>query len=444
MSTDRQFNFHFVPVKGWMNDPNGLIYADGKYHIFFQYNPESTVWGPMNWGHAVSQDLQHWNQLENAIEVDENGYAFSGSAFALKKQGLYYLLYTSHNPQSGEQQQCLVESENLETFKKYEKNPVIKNQKNEKGYKKDFRDPKVFSSPDKNSFGAVIAAGKIIEFYSTDDFKNWSFAGSFNPQEYGLEGICECPDLLYFPSQNQNDKKNGKWILLFSMILTEDCMKAHNYSREKLVFYFTGDFDGKTFTVNPDKKEALLLDYGPDAYAYTSFAGVKEPVLMAWGENWDYAARTPAENYRGKMTAPRICILQSNEDEEYLCQIPYLPEEVLDNNSNLYNCAVGESIVYENDLGQSLSITVEEKEIVVERKGCGTEKFAPELSVQKYNRFTAPRKWADGGTGVMVLEDKGYFEIFCEGGLTVFSVDTWADSPLVCKKNLSLDDQLEW
>ena len=203
MSTDRQFNFHFVPVKGWMNDPNGLIYADGKYHIFFQYNPESTVWGPMNWGHAVSQDLQHWNQLEDAIEVDENGYAFSGSAFALKEKGPYYLLYTSHNPQSGEQQQCLVESENLETFKKYEKNPVIKNQKNEKGYKKDFRDPKVFSSPDKNSFGAVIAAGKIIEFYSTDDFKNWSFAGSFNPQEYGLEGICECPDLLSFPSQNQ-------------------------------------------------------------------------------------------------------------------------------------------------------------------------------------------------------------------------------------------------
>jgi len=179
MNRDRQFDFHFTPREGWINDPNGLIYAEGKYHLFFQYNPDAPVWGPMHWGHAVSEDLANWQQLDNAILPEKKSYAFSGSAIGSKRAapisvneasfstgplspfaqrpssdsliqipggmaGPFYLLYTSHNPESGEQQQCLVKSEDLEHFESWEKNPVIKNSKDSPDFKKEFRDPKIF------------------------------------------------------------------------------------------------------------------------------------------------------------------------------------------------------------------------------------------------------------------------------------------------------------
>ena len=182
--------FHFTPPKNWMNDPNGLVYYQGEYHLFYQYHPNSNVWGPMHWGHAVSKDLVTWEHLPIALSPDEQGYIFSGSAVADvdNRSGLgtadnppLISIFTYHDPiaeessEDGFQSQAIAFSQdNGRVWQKYKHNPVLRNRD-----LKDFRDPKVTWYEKGNQWIMSIAAGDHIRFYATTNLLDWDFLSDF-------------------------------------------------------------------------------------------------------------------------------------------------------------------------------------------------------------------------------------------------------------------------
>ncbi len=419
---DRKYRYHFTPPKGWTNDPNGLVYIDGVYHMFYQHYPHDVVWGPMHWGHAVSTDLLHWEHKPIAIFPTEEEYIFSGSCvydkdnvsgLGTKEYPPLVAFYTSHNPVTGEEQQSIAYSTDFETFIKYEGNPVIENRKYMEGdvtqenpaFKKDFRDPKVFPNPVSGGFSMVLAAGHQLEFYHSADLLSWEKTGEFAPKE-GFVEICECPDC--FPMETE---EGTKWIL--SLSLTSHVMP-----------YYVGVFDGKTFeedTSRPAKPH--FLDYAADNYAMVSFANCSEPLLLGWGECWDYVSQTPANKYRGKMTMARKVQLVMTREGWRLRFIPAVAEgiEVQDYWSGAMQPGEQKEFVLCKDRKLVLSVT--ETEIVVDRSMAGEFSFSEFLQTKSL-RFTAKRVLS-GECKITVIQDNGYFEIFAEDGFVPFSVMTY-------------------
>lgn len=456
----RNYNYHFTPPKGWMNDPNGLVYVNGVYHLFYQHYPHDIVWGPMHWGHAVSTDLLHWEHKPIAIFPTETEYIFSGSCVydAENVSGLgtkecppLVVLYTGHNPVTAEEQQCIAYSTDFETFTKYEGNPVIANKKylpedllqketvkkENPLYQKDFRDPKIFINPVKGGFSMVLAAGQKLEFYHSANLLSWEKTGEFAPKN-GFDEICECPDC--FPLETE---EGTKWILTLS--LTSHVMP-----------YFVGEFDGDTFvesvaeeTVKADtagNTEAiaqelgctiscpLLLDYAADNYAMVSFLHSPEPLLLGWGESWDYISQTPAEQYRGKMTLARRVQLVKTAQGWRLKFAPVLDEKMPVKELSTEQCTAdfniwqgtikcGGKAVFHLGEGKQLVLSVTEKEILVDRSAAGDLSFSEFLQT-KAAKFSAKRVMS-GSCNVTVVQENGYFEIFAEDGLVVFSVMTY-------------------
>lgn len=431
---DRTYQYHFTPQKGWMNDPNGLVYIDGVYHLFYQHYPHDIVWGPMHWGHAVSADLLHWQHKPIAIYPTEEEYIFSGSCVYDKENvsGLgtaerpaLLAFYTGHNPVTGEEQQCVAYSTDFETFTKYEGNPVIKNEKMQKDtmlenseYKKDFRDPKVFSNPILGGFSMVLAAGYRLEFYHSNNFLSWEKTGEFVAKK-GFTEICECPDC--FPIKTE---EGIKWILILS--LTSHVMP-----------YYVGTFDGKTFVeeeTGNTSQQPLLLDYAADNYAMVSFANSKETILLGWGESWDYVSQIPAKNYRGKMTMARKAELVKADGIRHLKFTSVLAANMKPENLsteqkadtfNLWHGQIEENQTVKFFLGNSkeLRISVTQEEIIVDRSDAGDLSFSEYLQT-KAASFSAKRV-RTGECNVTVIQDNGYFEIFAEDGFVVFSVMTY-------------------
>lgn len=286
---------HFTPPANWMNDPNGMVYVNGRYHLFYQYYPAAPNWGPMHWGHAVSEDLLHWEHLPVALYPDELGCIFSGSCVLDRANvsGLGSIenppliaVYTNHRISDHLEQQSIAYSLDYEHFEKYYGNPVIPN----KG-KPDFRDPKVFFNPVKNCYSLVLAAGSRVEFYSSENLKDWKKTGDFEAGIHGLGGICECPDC--FPLMTEEGEK---WILIISMILPpeqvgkdKDCFHRMSHITQ----YYVGTFDGNTFHDTECSALPLLPDYGTDNYAAVTFQNLEEKVMLGWADNWDYAAPGP-------------------------------------------------------------------------------------------------------------------------------------------------------
>lgn len=415
---DRKYHYHFTPPKGWMNDPNGLVYIDGVYHLFYQHYPEDIVWGPMHWGHAASTDLLHWEHKPIAIFPTEEEYIFSGSCvydkenvsgLGTKEQPPLVVFYTAHNPVTGEEQQSVAYSTDFETFTKYEGNPVIKNAKESFDYKKDFRDPKVFPNPRKGGFSMVLAAGHRLEFYHSADLLSWVKTGEFAPRE-GFEEICECPDC--FPLETE---EGTRWILTLS--LTSHVMP-----------YYVGEFNGDTFVEAPkelagNSAEPLLLDYAADNYAMVSFQHSPTPLLLGWGESWDYVSQTPAEHYRGKMTMARKVQLVKTTAGWRLRFAPAALAGVAELNRWSGALQPGEQKEFLISDGRKLVLSVTENEIVVDRSQAGEFSFSEFLQTRA-TCFRAPRIFA-GECSITVIEDNGYFEIFAENGLVVFSVMTY-------------------
>ena len=306
---------HFTPKTGWMNDPNGAVFFDGKYHIFYQHNPHACVWDSMHWGHAVSKDLVHWEHLPVALYPDGMGDIFSGSCivdrenvsgFGSLNNPPLLAFYTSHHTVTGRECQCVAYSTDGIHFTKYEMNPVIP------GYEHvPARDPQVFRNPVSGGFSMCITTEKTVEFYSSDNLLQWEKSGEFIIPEYGFRGMIECPCMIFWEAEQ-------KEVLMVSMEIPEsefgkfpEGVKPHR----RLMQYFTGTFDGRTFTADTQQREALLVDEGKDFYAGCVFAESKEQILIAWLGNDGEGMKIPTEEegFRGILSYPRKLSLVQTE-----------------------------------------------------------------------------------------------------------------------------------
>lgn len=310
-------NYHFSPQRNWMNDPNGMVYFKGEYHLFYQYHPYGITWGPMYWGHAVSKDLVNWEELDIALAPDENGMIFSGSAvvdwrnttgFFGSEPGLV-AIFTHHLAAEGSapvQTQSLAYSkDNGRSWTKYEGNPVLRHD----SYV-DFRDPKVFWHEETGRWIMIVACGQTVCLYHSPDLKSWTFASEFGAGIGFHGGVWECPDL--FPLGIDGDSSRSKWVMLVSI---GDNSEYREGSRTQ---YFTGEFDGLTFTPDEDSNEVRWLDFGRDNYAGVSWSDVPAEdgrrLFIGWMSNWKYANLIPAESFRGTMTVPRELVLRSGDE----------------------------------------------------------------------------------------------------------------------------------
>lgn len=318
--------YHFSPPKKWMNDPNGLVYHDGIYHLFYQYYPDDIVWGPMHWGHATSTDMVHWEHKPIALYPDEHGLIFSGSAVVDKNNtsGLgtkdnppLVAIFTYHDMESEKagnlnyQTQGIAYSlDNGDTWTKYEGNPVIGNN----GIK-DFRDPKVFWDADTKQWVMVLVAGDHAQFYRSPNLKDWEFMSDFGQDIGAHGGVWECPDL--FPLEHPDPTHYAqKWVLLISI-------NPGGPNGGSATQYFIGDWDGTTFT--PNDNQTRWLEYGTDNYAGVTYNNTigNERLFIGWMSNWDYARSTPTKVWRSAMTLPRNLKLAKYNDQLVLKNYPY-------------------------------------------------------------------------------------------------------------------------
>ncbi|WP_367388843.1 glycoside hydrolase family 32 protein [Lewinella sp. LCG006] len=315
---------HFSPPTQWMNDPNGMVFFDDEYHLFYQYYPDSTVWGPMHWGHAVSKDLTHWEHLPIAIAPDEKGYIFSGSAvvdwdntsgFSKDGEPPLVAIFTYHDPEGEKsgaidfQSQAIAYSNDRgRTWTKYENNPVVPNP----GIR-DFRDPKVIWDADNDQWVMVLAAQDQVMFYTSKDLKAWRYLSQFGKNRGAHGGVWECPDLFPVTISGTGARK---WVLLVSI-------NPGGPNGGSATQYFIGDFDGLRFRLDPEfgaemarqaKKDstgvaASWVDYGRDNYAGVTWSDLPQEdasrIFMGWMSNWDYAQVVPTALWRSAMTLPR-------------------------------------------------------------------------------------------------------------------------------------------
>jgi fructan beta-fructosidase len=323
--------FHFTPQKGWMNDPNGMVYFKGEYHLFYQYYPDSTVWGPMHWGHAVSKDMVHWQHLPIALFPDNLGYIFSGSAvvdeqntsgFGKGNEPPLVAIFTYHD-MAGEkakktdfQSQAIAYSlDKGRAWTKYADNPVIKNQGS-----RDFRDPKVMWHKPSNQWIMTLAVADHVEFYASKDLKNWEKTGEFGKTEGSHGGVWECPDL--FPLKV--DGTAEKWVLIVN--IGNGSPNGGSGTQ-----YFIGQFDGKTFQNDNKPTDILWLDYGCDNYAGVTWSNMPDDrhVLIGWMSNWQYAQVVPTKTWRSALTLPRELALKTTEKGVRLVQKIVKEREIL-------------------------------------------------------------------------------------------------------------------
>lgn len=316
--------YHFTPTEKWMNDPNGLLFHNGTYHLFYQYYPDDIVWGPMHWGHATSKDLISWEHKPIALYPDEHGLIFSGSAvmdvkntsgLGTKENPPMVAIFTYHlmeGEQAGRkdfQTQGIAYSlDEGDTWTKYEGNPVIGNE----GNIKDFRDPKVMWHEASSKWVMTLVAGDHAKFYSSPDLIAWTLMSEFGKDQGAHGGVWECPDL--FPLTVAGSEET-KWVLLIS--INPGAPNGGSGTQ-----YFIGDFDGTTFTT--DQQDIKWLDYGSDNYAGVTYNGLpdEERTFIGWMSNWNYARDTPTEVWRSAMTLPRKLTLTKNQKGYYLKNYP--------------------------------------------------------------------------------------------------------------------------
>ena len=298
--------YHHTPQYGWMNDPNGMFYKDGEWHLYYQYNPYGSLWENMTWGHSVSKDLVHWEALPLAIEADALGTIFSGSCVVDKDntagfgKNAVIAFYTSAG--EAQTQSMAYSTDGGRTFIKYEKNPVVTFNA------PDFRDPKVFWYDGTNRWIMMLAVGQEMQIWSSANLKDWQKESSFG-SEYGNHGgVWECPDLL---------KIEDKWVLICNI-------NPGGPFGGSATQYFVGDFDGRKFTCESMPKVTKWLDYGKDHYATVSFSNAPDgrTVVLAWMSNWQYANQVPTRQFRSANSIARDLGLFKDGEETYVSVIP--------------------------------------------------------------------------------------------------------------------------
>lgn len=304
--------YRHTPVYGWMNDPNGMFYKDGVYHLYYQYNPYGSQWENMTWRHSTSRDLINWTDEGVAIAPDALGTIFSGSSVVDHNntagfgKGAIVAFYTSAG--ESQTQSMAYSTDNGKTFKKYDRNPILTSNV------PDFRDPKVIWHRESNRWVMVLAVGQEMQFFSSTNLKDWTYESSFGKTYGNHDGVWECPDLMKLPVRGTNKEK---WMLICNI-------NPGGPFGGSATQYFIGDFDGKTFTCEDDPAETKWMDYGKDHYAAVTFDNAPDGrhILMAWMSNWQYANQVPTKQYRSANAIPCDLDLFEYKGETYVGRIP--------------------------------------------------------------------------------------------------------------------------
>lgn len=437
---------HFSPRTGWMNDPNGLIYFEGTYHLFYQYYPDSTVWGPMHWGHAESRDMVHWKEVGIALYPDSLGYIFSGSAvvdidntsgFGMKGNTPLIAIYTQHDPLGEKagtahfQNQSIAYSlDNGEHWTKYRGNPVLRTP----GLK-DFRDPKVSWYPEQKKWIMILATGDRVMFYSSKNLKNWKKESEFGAGIGAHGGVWECPDLIPF-------NEDGKKIWLLTVNLNPGSIQGGSG-----IQYFTGDFNGHQFSAFDTTTR--WADYGADNYAGVSFSNSgKDKIFIGWMSNWQYASKVPTVKWRSAMTFPRkldllkigtnylTTMMPVNTIEKIVLKTESYDYETMENGIVLSGPArlefsVSElhsfSFTFGNSKGQFLKAGYDEEKnaFFIDRTNAGQSGFDPQFAAVHY----APRLAKSNDSKITIILDNASIEFFADRGLTSMTDIFFPDQP---------------
>jgi len=436
---------HFSPSAHWMNDPNGMVYCNHTYHLFFQYYPGATVWGPMHWGHAVSKDLVHWKELPVALYPDSLGYIFSGSAVVdsnntsgFGKNGKIPLvaIFTHHDPKGEKAGMDNFQNESIaysldegNTWTKYSSNPVLKNP----GIR-DFRDPKVMWYAREKKWVMTLATKDRITFYSSPDLKRWTKESEFGKQLGAHGGVWECPDLFQL-------KLKGKpyWVLVVNI-------NPGGPNNGSATQYFIGQFDGNKFV--PVDQATKWLDYGPDEYAgvtWNNTGGRK--IFFGWMSNWLYATQVPTEKWRSATTIPRDLKLIEHNGSILVASLPVNELNGLKGKSLTINNIKVKSKYDFNDLAkksvgqykvdlQTYSVkdfTIELSNTKGEKLILGYNKTANQYFIDRrqagiagFNKefagvYTAPRFSDNKRIKLTLVVDQTSVELFADDGATVMT-----------------------
>ena len=298
--------YHHTPVYGWMNDPNGMFYKDGVWHLYYQYNPYGSQWENMTWAHSTSTDLIHWKNHGEVIQPDALGTIFSGSSIVDKENTAGFgkdavvAFYTSAG--AAQTQSIAYSTDNGETFKKYVNNPILTSDV------PDFRDPNVFWNEEVKQWNLILAAGQQMNIYSSKNLKDWKYESSFGEGYGNHGGVWECPDLL---------KMGDKWVLICNI-------NPGGPFGGSATQYFVGSFDGHKFTCESKPEVTKWMDYGKDHYATVSFSNAPDGriVVLPWMSNWQYANQVPTQQFRSANGLPRDLGLYSYNGEDYVSVKP--------------------------------------------------------------------------------------------------------------------------
>lgn len=440
---------HFTPKEHWMNDPNGMVYYAGVYHLFYQYHPFSSVWGPMHWGHATSRDLFHWKHQPIALYPDSLGTIFSGSAvldkqntsgFGTKKNPPLVAVFTYHDDKAAPgrqdfQTQGLAYSlDSGKTWKKHNGNPVLRNP----GII-DFRDPKAMWYEKDKKWVMTLATKDCITFYSSPDLKVWKEESVFGNTAGAHGGVWECPDL--FPLVY---KGKEYWVLLVNL-------NPGGPNGGSATQYFLGNFDGHAFT--PFHEDIRWLDYGPDEYAGVTWSNTgKRRLFLGWMSNWDYAQKVPTESWRSAMTIPRELKLVLVRGNIFLASVPVKELDQLiqpAGKSRLLSSPgvkfpVGDlapaRFVFSVKAGQDFKVRFSNSsnEVVeigyqadsnryyIDRRFSGLTGFHPLFA----SRSLAPRISTRSLIEMEIILDRSSVELFADEGLTTMTAIYFSTNPL--------------
>lgn len=438
--------FHFSPQRNWTNDPNGLIFFDGEYHLFFQFNPFGDTWGHMSWGHAVSRDLLHWQELPVAIPEQNGIMIFTGSTvvdanhtsgFCAAGKPCLVAVYTGHSTPGGKQSQTqnlAYSNDRGRTFTKYSGNPVLDL------HMSDFRDPDVFwwEAGRRWVMAVALPNDHKVLFYASPDLKHWDRAGEFGPAG-ATGGQWECPTLMEVPIEGASPAAS-RWVLKIGL----NPGGLEGGSGEQ---YFVGTFDGARFVNDNPASVTLWTDYGKDCYCSLAFNNLprgEAPVILGWMSNWQYADKTPTKPWRGQMTVPRQVALRRFREGLRLVQEPVAAFHSLRRNAFAWtgasaaaiNAALREHATIGNSFELHASFTpgakgetgwrvrgaggtyttigfdAAKQQVFVDRTASGNTAFSPQFPALTASPITG----LHGPLDLTILVDRSTIEVFAQHG----------------------------
>ena len=374
--------YHHTPAWGWMNDPNGMFYKDGVWHLYFQYNPYGSQWENMTWGHSTSTDLIHWTFQGAPIEADAWGTIFSGSAVVDHNntagfgKGAVVAMYTSAG--ENQTQSIAYSNDNGQNFTKYDGNPVLTSNT------PDYRDPHVFWNEDIKRWNMIMAEGQHMDIYSSADLKEWKLESQFGAEYGNHGGVWECPDLMKMKVRGTDQYK---WMLLCNI-------NPGGPFGGSATQYFVGQFDGHKFTCESAPEVTKWMDYGKDHYATVTFDNAPDGrrVAMAWMSNWQYANQVPTMQFRSANSVPRDLDLYEYQGQTY-CGVTPSPElaaarpkkatKTLTEACEMVVTLKGNAtITLANDKGEQVVMTYDEKSrtFAMDRTKSGQKEFSDDFA----------------------------------------------------------------